>query len=179
MKLFESSEQSDWPTAWTLPSHRGRLGSTLASFLEDGDVKTSDSWHRQCFLCEKLHRGLNTTSWTEVSLVPCRLQKITRAASQMLKMNESDAKIFSVPGSERCPVKTLKNYLSHLNPTSQRPRDGQSKKFNPADDKIWFCSAPLGINTLDNILKEMSKRAGIASHKPLPQSHICYIALRP
>ena len=79
--------------------------------------------------------------------------------------DESDAKIFSVPGSERCPVKTLKNYLSHLNPTSnalfQRPRDGQSKKFNPTHDKIWFCSVPLGITTLDNMMKKMSKRAGI------------------
>ena len=82
--------------------------------------------------------------------------------------DESDAKIFSVPGSERCPVKTLKNYLSHLNPTSnalfQRPRDGQSKKFNPTHDKIWFCSVPLGITTLDNMMKEMSKRAGIEPH---------------
>ena len=82
--------------------------------------------------------------------------------------DEWDAKIFSVPGSERCPVKTLKNCLSHLNPTSdalfQRPRDGQSKKFNHADDKIWFCKAPLGITTLDNMLKEMSKQAGIEPH---------------
>jgi len=58
--------------------------------------------------------------------------------------------------------------LGHLNPTSdalfQRPRDGQSKKFNPADDKIWFCSAPLGTTTLDNMMKEMSKRAGIEPH---------------
>ena len=82
--------------------------------------------------------------------------------------DESDAKIFSVPGFERCQVKTLKNYLSHLNPTLdalfQRPRDGQGKKFNPADDKIWFCSTPLGTTTLDNMMKEMSKRAGIEPH---------------
>ena len=82
--------------------------------------------------------------------------------------DESDAKIFSVPGSERCPVKALKNYLGHLNPTSdalfQRPRDGQSKKFNPTVDKIWFCSAPLGTTKLDNMMKEMSKRAGIEPH---------------
>ena len=82
--------------------------------------------------------------------------------------DESDAKIFSVPGSERCPVKTLKNYLGHLNPASdalfQRPRDGQSKKFNPAADKICFCSAPLGTTTLDNMMREMSKRAGIEPH---------------
>ena len=82
--------------------------------------------------------------------------------------DESDAKIFSVTGSERCPVKTLKIYLGYLNPTSdalfQRPRDGQSKRFNPADDKIWFCSAPLGTTTLHNMMKEMSKRAGVKPH---------------
>ena len=58
--------------------------------------------------------------------------------------------------------------LGHLNPSSdalfQRPRDGQSKMFNPADDKIWFCSAPLGTTTLDNMLKEKSKRAAIEPH---------------
>ena len=86
----------------------------------------------------------------------------------MLKMNRMRTEMFSVLGSERCPVKTLKNYLGQLNPTSdalfQRPRDGQSKKFNPADDKIWFCNAPLSTTTLDNMLKEMSKRAGIEPH---------------
>ena len=54
--------------------------------------------------------------------------------------DESDAKIFSIPESERCPAKTLKNYLGDLNPMSdalfRTPRDGQSKKFNPEDDKI-------------------------------------------
>ena len=79
--------------------------------------------------------------------------------------DESDAKILSVPGSERCSVKTLKKYFGHLNLTSdalfQRPRDGQSKMFNPADDKIWFWSAPLNTTTPDTVMKEMSKRAGI------------------
>jgi len=82
--------------------------------------------------------------------------------------DESDAKIFSVSGSERCPVKSPKNYLGHLNPTSdalfQRKRDGQRKKFNPAVDKIWFCSTPLGTATLDNMMTEMSKREGIGPH---------------
>jgi len=78
--------------------------------------------------------------------------------------DESDAKLFSVQMSR----KTLKNYLGNLSPTSdalfQRPRDGQSKKFNPTDDKIWFCNAPLGTTTLDSIMKEKSKRAGIEPH---------------
>ena len=129
-ELFESGELGQ-PTVWILSRYR-RLGSTSVSFLEDGDQKASDSWHAKWFLYEKLHKGLNTTNWREVSLVSCRLQKIIDAE------DESDAKIFSVPGSERFPVKMLKNCLGHLNPTSDalflRPRDGQSKKFNPADD---------------------------------------------
>ena len=52
--------------------------------------------------------------------------------------------------------KTLKNYLGHLNPTLdalfKRRRAGQSKKFNPADGKIRFCSAPLGTTPLDDII---------------------------
>ena len=52
--------------------------------------------------------------------------------------------------------KTLKNYLGHLNPTLdalfKRQRAGQSKKFNPADGKIRFCSAPLGTTPLDDMI---------------------------
>jgi len=73
----------------------------------------------------------------------------------------SDAKIFAVAGSQRCPVKTIKNYLEHLNPSSealfQKPRDGQGQKFSPADDKIWYCNSPVGSSTLDNMLKNMSR----------------------
>ena len=70
--------------------------------------------------------------------------------------DESNAKIFSVPGSERCPVKTIKNYLAHLNPDLnalfQRPREGRSAKFNPEEEIIWCCNAPLGSSTLENMM---------------------------
>ena len=66
--------------------------------------------------------------------------------------DDLDVKIFPVLASERCPVKMLKNYLGHLNLMSdalfQRPRDGQSKKFNTADNKGWFFCAPLDRTTL-------------------------------
>ena len=62
--------------------------------------------------------------------------------------DESDAKIFAVPESARCPVKTIKNYLSHLNPKLdclfQRPREARS--FKPGEDKVWYCNSPLGVN---------------------------------
>ena len=79
--------------------------------------------------------------------------------------DESDAKIFAVPESPRCPVKTIKNYLSHLNLKSdclfQRPRD--VKGFN-SGEKVWYCNAPLGVNTLDSMMKSMSVRSGIHPH---------------
>ena len=82
--------------------------------------------------------------------------------------DESDAKIFSVPDSPRCPVKTIKNYLAHLNPgidvLFQRPKEAGSSKFNPEQDQVWFCSVPIGASTLDNMLKTMSKRADIEPH---------------
>ena len=81
--------------------------------------------------------------------------------------DESDAKIFSVPESDKCPVKTIKNYLSHLNPKLdclfQRPRE-RARSFNPYEDKVWYCNSPLGVKILDSMLKLMSSRAGIQPH---------------
>ena len=78
--------------------------------------------------------------------------------------DESNGKIFERPDSKRCPVKLISSYLRHLNPESsnlsQRPRS-PCKSFNPAKDEVWFCSAPLGHNSLENMLPGMTSRAGI------------------
>ena len=81
--------------------------------------------------------------------------------SRLFASDESDAKIFAVPESPRCPVKTIKNYLLHLNLKSdclfRWPRD--VKGYN-SDEKVCYCNAPLGVNTLDSMMKSMSVRAG-------------------
>ena len=78
--------------------------------------------------------------------------------------DHADGKIFSSPGSKRCPVQTIKSYLSHLNPEVdslfQRPKE-ESLRFNPHKDSVWFEKKVLGHNTLENMLKNMSHRAGI------------------
>lgn len=83
------------------------------------------------------------------------------------KDDESNGKIFERPGSKRCPVKLIEKYLKHLNPECsnlfQKPRS-PSKSFNPATDSVWYCSIPLGHNTLDNMLRGMTSRAGIKPH---------------
>ena len=78
----------------------------------------------------------------------------------------SDGKIFAITNSPRCPVKTIKTYLSHLNPNTDRlfqlPKD-LTAKFNPNQAIIWYEEKALGHNTLDNMLRNMSdhERAGI------------------
>ena len=79
--------------------------------------------------------------------------------------DHSDGKIFPLANSRRCPVEVLKVYLSHLNPKSealfQRPKDLSSTKFNPETEKIWYEERKLGHNTLENMLRKMTERAGI------------------
>ena len=69
--------------------------------------------------------------------------------------DESDGKIFAVPESAKCPVKTIKNHLSHLNPKLdslfQRPRE--ARRFKPGEGKAWCCNSPLGGNILVSMLK--------------------------
>ena len=81
-----------------------------------------------------------------------------------LKITQMETEIFSSPGSKRCPVQTIKSYLSHLNPEVeflfQRPQT-ESTRFNSEEDSVWFERKVLGHNTLENMLKNMSQRAGI------------------
>ncbi|XP_044165281.1 uncharacterized protein KIAA1958-like [Acropora millepora] len=81
--------------------------------------------------------------------------------------DESDGKMFAVPNSLRCPVKTVQNYLYHLNPELeilfQRPREASSK-FQAKKDQVWFCNSPIGESTLGNMMKTMSLAASIIPH---------------
>ena len=78
--------------------------------------------------------------------------------------DESDGKIYSIPDSPTCPVQTIKNYLKHLNPTCdslfQRPKDANANKFD-VNNLIWYANSPVGERTLGNLLRVMTKRAGI------------------
>ena len=75
----------------------------------------------------------------------------------------SNGKMFESKGLVHCPVAVLKAYLSHLNPACealfQKPLSGA--KFNPSSDSIWYSTVPLGHNTIGNMMKNMSVRAGI------------------
>ena len=81
--------------------------------------------------------------------------------------DESDGKMFEVINSSRCPVKTIENFLKHLNSKPdclfQRPRE-LSAKFNPEKESIWYCNSPVGESALANMMKTMCTAAGITPH---------------
>ena len=59
-----------------------------------------------------------------------------------------------------CPLKSLEMYMSKLNPECETlfTIPLTSKKFKAERETIWFTSRVLGINTLGNIMKNISKR---------------------
>ena len=83
-------------------------------------------------------------------------------------MKTSQGKIFAFPNSPRCPIKTLKNYLSHLNPhlatLFQRPKSLPSQNFSPRLNQIWYDRSPVGESTLGSMLRNMSIQAVITPH---------------
>lgn len=71
----------------------------------------------------------------------------------------------AVSGNPRCPVSSLKKYLSKLNPMCewmwQRP------KLRPEvsdDEHVWYANVPLGKCSLATMTKNISKAAGCSQH---------------
>ena len=61
----------------------------------------------------------------------------------------------SKPSETTCPI-LIQSVSSFSN---GQLRNSESKKFNSNDS--WYCNSPLGDTSLNNMMKDMSKRAGI------------------
>ena len=76
--------------------------------------------------------------------------------------DESDGKMFEVINSNPCPMKSIGNFLKHLNPKLdcmfQWLRE-LSGKFNTENETLWYCNSPVCESTLANMMKTMSKAA--------------------
>ena len=73
------------------------------------------------------------------------------------KADEADPKMFST-GETHCPVQYLKKFIQVFNPGEEALFQRSKRKFS-ASDEIWFDRAPLGVNTLGNMIKEISSAA--------------------
>ena len=76
------------------------------------------------------------------------------------KADEADPKMFST-GETHCPVQYLKKLIRVLNPGEEALFQRPKRRFC-ANDDIWFDRAPLGVNTLGNMMKEISVAAKLS-----------------
>lgn len=96
------------------------------------------------------------------------VERATKNHQGGLKSNENEAAavMSEIPGNPRCPVFAVKTYLSKRNKPCQalwqKPRDHRAMKFSPTED-VWYCNAPLGKHKLENLLSDMSRKAGLAT----------------
>ena len=70
------------------------------------------------------------------------------------KADEADPKMFS-KDETYCPVQYLKKLIQVLNPGEEALLQRPKRKFC-ASDEIWFDRAPPGVNSLGNMMKEIS-----------------------
>jgi hypothetical protein len=78
-----------------------------------------------------------------------------------MKEKEKQAVMYAQPGDQNCPVTHFKNYLSKLHPECnalyQRP-----KKVFDQNGTSWYDNSPVGVNTLSNLMKQISKVGGLS-----------------
>ena len=77
------------------------------------------------------------------------------------KAHEADPKIFYT-GETHCPFRYLKKLIQVLNPGEETLFQGPKRKLCASDD-IWFDRASLGVNSLGNMMKEISTAAKLIS----------------
>ena len=69
------------------------------------------------------------------------------------KGDEADAKIFAT-GKTNCPIYLLKKLIQVLNPGEEALFQKPKRKFC-LNDEILFDRAPLGVNSLGHMMKEI------------------------
>lgn len=79
----------------------------------------------------------------------------------MPKDQEKKQIMFGQPGDPQCPVAALTKYLSKLNPSCnsffQRPKPNVKQV-----DPVWYENKPLGVNTINQLMKSISQDAGLS-----------------
>jgi hypothetical protein len=81
---------------------------------------------------------------------------------QQPKDAEKKQILYAQEDSELCPIKTLKKYLSKLNPKCQSFFQRPKNLKNPEQEEFWYENKSLGIHTIESFMKTMSIEAGLS-----------------
>ena len=78
-------------------------------------------------------------------------------------------RIYAMEESPRCPIRTLKSYLSHLNPKKDK-KDKENfyqyaikrKDYEPKNHQIWYTPKAIGDKILGSFMKTISQRLNLS-----------------
>ena len=105
-------------------------------------------------------RGMDDSGSIYYEYAVCESQK-NHSGGTIASTYKPQGRMYAQPGDPICPVAAFDKYLSLLHPDLpwlwQRPIE----KFHP--EKLqWYCKMVLGHNTLDTMMKNMCKAAGLS-----------------
>ncbi|KAJ8318111.1 hypothetical protein KUTeg_003202 [Tegillarca granosa] len=130
-KFYASVQRGDAPMRSSAESRENLRQMTKSTFKVDQD----DTWKRYVYQSAdelgKNHRENSTN-------------------------NNTEGRMYKIPGSRNCPVFSFELYISKLNPNCealwQKPKDSLS-----ASDVIWHCNSPLGKKSLSKMMSQINK----------------------
>ncbi|XP_052227915.1 uncharacterized protein LOC127842448 [Dreissena polymorpha] len=77
------------------------------------------------------------------------------------KEKMKDARMYET-SNEFCPLKSFEKYLSKLNPECDRLFQRPARVFLGDTQEFWFEKAPLGINTINSFMPNLSVKANLS-----------------
>ena len=77
---------------------------------------------------------------------------------------QTKPRLYASEKTENCPLAAIKLYMAKLDPNCDIlfTKAKYSKVFNPQKEEVWYTTKPLGINTIGNLMKNISKRLGLS-----------------
>jgi hypothetical protein len=153
--------------------HKPAIDQTdMMKFYTSGVLANNNpkSLQRKVFFEVSLHFGRRgregwrcmTRNSFSIKKDPQGLEYVTMAYEEHDKNHQDDEEkfqcMFARPDDDLCPVYSFKLLLSKLNPNCEALLQRPLQNYQERD--IWYSNAPLGVNTIANLMKEISKESG-------------------
>ena len=110
---------------------------------------------------ETFVRGTDAAGSNFYEYAVCEKQK-NHSGENLASTSRPQARMYERKGDPLCPVSAMDMYLSLLHPELDSLWQLPNKRYDFNENK-WYNKSPLGVHTLANMMKNMSKAAGLST----------------
>ena len=104
-------------------------------------------------------RGIDAAGLHYYEYGVCEKQK-NHSGKNLATTHVPQGRMYERKGDPLCPVSAMDKYLSHLHPDLDSLWQTPNSRYDFNENK-WYINSPIGENTLANMMKNMSKAAGL------------------